>query len=602
MLRTRLTLGLLPLLLLFFLVSLYATRTSQQLGSSVQEILAQNFESIRSIQRMRETVASMSDVLAAAARGPAPELAGRFAADRSVFMQKVNDELLARPDPEKTALLNILDGRFRNFADAGAEQLRLGRLPALPTFTSSAAAVFSINETLNALLEREHQDILSAELALQKRINHALGLTAVAAIVAVGLFFYLSWRLANSLLRPIQALTTSAVAVGQGQLDQEVLVNSRDELGQLATAFNTMSTHLRRYREAMQAKVLRTQRTMEATLTSAPDPVFVVERGGAPEVRNPAAEALLSSPDFAEGFPPPLEAALQAVLTTGKHYLPTDYGCVLTVRVGRGERHYLPRILAIGDKLTEFTGAAIVLQDVTKFRLLDDAKTNLVGTVSHELKTPLTSLRLAIYLLLEQTIAGLSATQRELLEGVRDDADRLLQILDDLLDLARLEAGAATLELRQVSVSTLVGEVSREAQSLVASGAQSLYIRIPPEVAEIRIAVDGTRLRHVFINLLTNAAKYSPAHSTIAVEVSLPGDGFVRFAVLDEGPGIPEASSSRIFERFYRVPGTTKSGAGLGLAIAREVVVAHGGTIGYTRRAEGGSEFYILLPVATEPA
>src|SRR5206468_3112934 len=117
--------------------------------------------------------------------------------------------------------------------------------------------------------------------------------------------------------------------------------------------------------------------------------------------------------------PPGLAEPLGRVLATGEHYLPTDYSCVVTLRLGREDRHYLPRILAIGDKLTEFKGAAIILQDVTKFRLLDDAKTNLVGTVSHELKTPLTSLRMAVYLLLEQKLEGLTATQRDLLETAR---------------------------------------------------------------------------------------------------------------------------------------------------------------------------------------
>ena len=135
------------------------------------------------------------------------------------------------------------------------------------------------------------------------------------------------------------------------------------------------------------------------------------------------------------------------VLATDEHYLPTDYGRVVTFRVGREDRHYLPRILAIGDKLTEFKGAAVILQDVTKFRLLDDAKTNLVGTVSHELKTPLTGLRMAVYLLLEKTLGPLEPAQREMLESARDDADRLLRILDSLLDLTRLEAGASVAEV-----------------------------------------------------------------------------------------------------------------------------------------------------------
>ena len=419
-------------------------------------------------------------------------------------------------------------------------------------------------------------------------------LTAILGALVLSLL--LAWRLASSLLTPIKALTASAVAVGEGDLDRNVPALSRDELGALARSFNQMAAKLRSYREATAAKVLRTQRTMEATLTSAPDPVFVIGRDGTHEVRNPAAEQLARSPDFAKGFPPGLSEPLNRVLTSGEHYLPTDYSRVVTLRVGREDRHYLPRILAIGDALTEFQGAAVVLQDVTKFRLLDDAKTNLVGTVSHELKTPLTSLRMAVYLLLEKSVGTISTQQRELLEGARDDADRLLRILDSLLDLARLEAGASTLDRREVEVKSLIDEIAGEACAFVEAAGQTLVVNCEALVETVKVEVDTGRLRHVFINLLTNASKYSEPGATIYLSAADASPGFIRFAVRDEGAGIPSESLSHVFDRFYRVPDQTKKGVGLGLAIAREIVVAHGGTIACTSEVGKGTEFFFLIP------
>jgi two-component system, NtrC family, sensor histidine kinase KinB len=304
----------------------------------------------------------------------------------------------------------------------------------------------------------------------------------------------------------------------------------------------------------------------------------------------------MRSVDFQEGFPSAIAEPLQLVLETGEHYLPTDYSRVVTLRHAREDRHYLPRILAIGDKLTEFKGAAVVLQDVTKFRLLDDAKTNLVGTVSHELKTPLTSLRMAVYLLLEQKIPSLTPTQLELLEGARDDADRLLRILDDLLNLARLEAGAAPLDRQEVTVSGLVNEVAREARGFIDAAGQSLVVEIAPELAAARVCVDQGRIRHVFMNLLTNASKYSPPKSVVTLSAGVGPPGFLRFSVRDQGEGIASENAGRVFDRFYRVPGEKKPGAGLGLAIAREIVVAHGGSIACTSAPGQGSDFHFLLP------
>ena len=238
----------------------------------------------------------------------------------------------------------------------------------------------------------------------------------------------------------------------------------------------------------------------------------------------------------------------------------------------------------------------MVLQDVTKFRLLDDAKTNLVGTVSHELKSPLTSLRMAVYLLLEQNIA-LTPTQRDLLETARDDADRLLRILDNLLDLARLEAGASTLDRRDTTVAELIDEIAAEARGLMDAAGRRLDVVTDPATATIHLSLDRARIRHVFINLLTNAAKYSPPSAVVTLSAKRE-TGSVRFAVRDEGPGVDASSLPRVFDRFYRAPGQEgKTGAGLGLAIAREIVVAHGGSIACSSEPGHGAEFYFLLPL-----
>jgi signal transduction histidine kinase len=597
MLRSRLTLGLLPLLLLFLAVCLYAFRASQDFGGAVQVILDRNFQSIARVKEMRLALAQMNDALGQImAPAGARDASRNFTAARGRFKRSLTDEMLASPAPAKAALLNELDDQFGRFTEAAEFALRGAPFDLVGRYGHAEGAFLQVGTVLEQVLESDHEEIRTAGLRIQVRTEETLRLLFAAMLVAVGLFFFLAWRLGNSLLAPIKALTESAVALGQGDLEREVPVTSRDELGQLAKAFNAMAVHLRAYREATLGKVLRTQRTIEATLTSAPDPVFVVSTDGTHTVRNPAAEQLAQSPGFEQGFPPALAEPLARVMATGDHYLPTDYGRAVNLRVAREDRHYLPRILAIGDKLTEFKGAAIILQDVTKFRLLDDAKTNLVGTVSHELKSPLTSLRMAVYLLLEQNIGALTAKQRELLEGARDDAERLLRILDNLLDLTRLEGGASTLDRQHITVAALLERIAREAQVFIAAAGQTLTVEIEAELGEVEMNLDIDRIRHVFINLLTNASKYSPAGEAIVLGAVAGPLGFVRFAVRDRGPGVAPEDAAHIFDRFYRVPGQSKSGAGLGLTIAREIVVAHGGSISCASEPGQGTEFYFLLP------
>lgn len=596
MLRTRLYLGLLPLLLLIVATGGYAIHVCRDLTGSLSRDLVNNYRAVLACQQMRGSATLMASALSSAVLGPDERRV--FEEYRDSFKRELTAQVATSRGSNRASFVAKLEAAFLQLTEEGDRQLKLGgsRMPGVGMQVANDALI-RVLQAIDNLTRRDYAAAQQTSLEVEHlaAATERVMLFTIAGGVVLSLF--LAWRLAASLLDPIRMLTASAVALGDGDLDREVPELSRDELGQLARAFNIMAGKLRSYRDATLARVLRAQRTMEATLTSAPDPVFVVGRDGTQEVRNPAAEQLATLPEFVNGFPPELAEPLQRVLKTGEHYVPGDYGRAVSLRVGREDRHYLPRILVVGDKLTEFSGAAIILQDVTKFRLMDDAKTNLVGTVSHELKTPLTSLRMALYLLLEQNLSALSSQQRELLEDARTDADRLLRILDTLLDLTRLESGASPLERSEIGVSALLRQIAGEAHPFIDSAGQRLAVVIAPELNGAVLSVDEARIRHVFMNLLTNASKYTDRGGFITLSAAPEEDGFIRFSVRDQGPGIPSDSIGRIFERFFRAPNQPKrTGAGLGLAIAREIVVAHGGSISCTSVEGAGSEFYFVLP------
>jgi signal transduction histidine kinase len=594
MLRTRLFFGLLPLLLVTVGVGAYAIRVCHELAGPVESELVAADRAALGLRDMRSMATLMSNALAFG--GASDPIGARRLLEerRAAFTRELMNQSAASAGKPRGRLVESLDAAFQDYSARCDRMLAAGGGASLEDFRSNQDALYKVFEVLDRLTENDYAASKEAEARAEHLASTAVGVLSATIGAGIALAVALAWLLAASLLKPIKALTSSATALGEGNLDTEVPEFSRDELGSLARSFNTMAAKLRAYREATLARVLRTQRTMEATLTSAPDPLFLVSREGAVEVRNPAAEELSELKEFAGGFPPEIAGHLSSVLSTEEHYVPQDYGRAVTFRVGREDRHYLPRILAIGDKLTEFKGAAVILQDVTKFRLLDDAKTNLVGTVSHELKTPLTGLRMAVYLLLEKTMGPLAPAQRELLESARDDADRLLRILDSLLDLTRLEAGASALERSPIPVKALIGPIADEARAFISAAGQTLEVRLDPSLGDVN--VDANRLRHVFINLLSNASKYSPAAGVITLSADPAPEGYVRFAVRDQGEGIPPEALPHLFDRFYRVPGRSKPGAGIGLAIAREIVVAHGGSITCSSTLGSGSEFHFLVP------
>lgn len=594
MLRTRLYIGLLPLLLLFIAVGMASMLICRELAQSVEKRLVGSYRLMIGGYAMRDAAGLMTTAIHDAQNGRVLQARSSFSEYHGRFQRNLMDQSFASAGTARAATVARVADAFDRLTAFGTALFERGAGASMATYQQTEAAFFQTLRALEDLTERDYQDLQAEQRRVARIVGRSIDLLAAALVGGILLSLFLSYRLAKSLLYPIQVLTSAAAALGEGQLERDVPVTSRDEIGELARAFNTMAAKLRAYRDATTAKVVKAQRTMEATLASTPDPLFIMDREAAVVVRNPAAELLASQSDFGPSFPELISERLKQVLLSGQHYLPTGYDQVITVQLEREERHYLPRILAIGDELTGFGGAAMILQDVTKFRLLDDAKSNLVGTVSHELKTPLTSLRMAIYLLLEQNLGPVSAKQRDLLETARDESDRLLRILNDLLDLARLESGVASLNRRDVSIIGLLDDMVREIRPITEAAEQRVAITI--EATLERVRVDPERIRHVFINLLANASKYSPAESVIVLYAQRDEPDWVRFGVRDHGPGIPEESVPYIFEKFYRVPGQTKKGAGLGLTIAREIVVAHGGTIACTSRIGEGSDFYFRLP------
>jgi signal transduction histidine kinase len=469
--------------------------------------------------------------------------------------------------------------------------------PAVSRVTDIMLKVSIMRGELEKIRSLNYDAVLSANHAIQTAARQANRL--VAAGLAVGLAFsiFFCYRIGRSILRPILALTGATRELGDGNLQGPVPVVTQDELGALAVAFNKMAGLLQKYRRSTTTEIVRLHRTMEATLASFPDPVFVLNPQGEIEMKNPAAASLAAALKLDNHLPVRLQDLAQSAMQSGQNYLPHDFATGLAFRYDGAEKFFLPRALVMRTREDALFGAAVVLQDVTRFRLLDAAKTNLVATVSHELTSPLTSVRMGLHLLLEKTLGALTSKQEELLQAARDDSERLLRILNDLLDLARLEEGGEELHREKVAPVELLQDMRDEMADRASAKAIKINCVVEPQLPPV--SVDRQRIDHVFTNLIANAIKYSPDGGEIILRAGRTEAGSVQFSVSDHGPGIPEHYQARVFDRFFRVPGQDKNGAGLGLPIAREITVAHGGRIGVKSAPGRGSTFFVVLKPAS---
>jgi PAS domain S-box-containing protein len=412
---------------------------------------------------------------------------------------------------------------------------------------------------------------------------------ALVAVVFVGM-------ISRSILAPLRTLTQSAREIEQGNLDLVVPVRSYDEAGQLAEAFNSMAARLREFRRSDRARLVRTQRTTQLAVDSLPDAIAIVSPDGMIELANQAAQQVFGlRPDTAidQAPIPDLRELYRQAAREGRPIQPRGYDAAIQIFDGQ-ERFFLPQAVPILDEEHQPVGVTLVLTDVTNLRRLDEMKSSLLSTVSHELKTPLTSIRMATHLLLEERIGPLNPKQIELLVAARDDSTRLYQIIESLLDMSRIESGRALLDLKPLAVEQLVLQEVESVDAAFRERGITLESEIPPDTPPV--LADPQRIHHVFLNLLNNALQYTSSGGHVQLLVQNEPEA-VRFTVKDTGCGIPPQYIPRLFERFYRVPGqSTPGGAGLGLAIVREIVEAHGGHIRVESQVDVGSAFSFTLP------
>ena len=453
----------------------------------------------------------------------------------------------------------------------------------MPRIHNELEEVIGVNEVNVA--QAAHQARTVSAHAARMMVVWVVGVGVVLSV------YFATWR---AIFKPMQGLTAVAKELETGNLDQLVPVQSNDEIGVLAAAVNKLSSKLRAYRRITADQILQARQMTEITFSAFPDAILALSVDGRIDFANPAAEELLRSLDSQDGLPLRIREEAENVLKGATDYMPTSFEKAVPVRVHEHEAYFLPRVIGMRDESGKLFGAAIVLQDVTRFRLMDEVKTNLVSTVSHELKTPLSSIRMGLHLLLEEKIGVLNPKQLELLLAAREDSERLLRMINDLLDLARLESGQTRQRFEIVSPGTLIKNAAPDLKPLVEANDARLVTDTSAELPDV--AVDLRQIGHVFSNLVSNAARHSMPGEDIVLSAKPIGKS-VRFSVLDHGPGIPKEFQSRIFERFFRIPGTEDStGVGLGLAIAKEMVVSHGGSIGLESTSGKGSEFYFDLP------
>ena len=597
--RQKLSMGFGGLLIIILIIGVQSIIQLTRLGVSIDVILRENYRSVIACQEMKEALERIDSGILFTLLGYTQEGIEMIRKNQSVFENALQVELNNITVPgegEKAAHVVDLFRQYRKI-------LKTAENPETPLderqkiyFTQLFPLFQEIKTTAGQILDMNQQNMSDANDRARSKAassrKYMYMLLLAGAVVAVGfVIFTEKW-----ILRPIHRLIRSAEEIKGGNLDLVVPIESKDEVGRLSEAFNAMAEGLREIRRSDQARLARIQDSTQHTFNSLPDAVAILDLQGRVEVATESAKTVFGLKPGNQIQSLPLKWLAELYDNVLRHARPSgpEHNGSAIQHFDKGEeRFFRPMVVPILNNEKQPTGVVMTLKDVTEQRLQDELKRGVISTVSHQLKTPLTSIRMAIHLLLEEKVGPLTEKQAELLVAAREDSDRLHGILNNLLDISRIESGRVKMEFRAVSPREMAMEALESFRTAAHDQGVTLDVELPEDLPEVW--ADTTRISHVFGNLLSNALKYTPPGGKVTLSARAEEHG-VTFSIADTGKGIPSHYLPRIFEQFFRVPDQgPQTGAGLGLAIVKEIVGAHGGTVSVDSIERKGSTFSFAL-------
>ncbi|GAB3584436.1 HAMP domain-containing sensor histidine kinase [Hymenobacter daeguensis] len=595
-LKTKITTGFLAMLLLVLSIGGYAYYSLRQLDRSSRDVLKANLYSVNLGLQMLRSLDQLS-------RQPLADTAGTAA-----FAAALREEARNVTEPGEQQVVDDLQRLTR--------QLRQHQQQALRVATAGPAGPLGISAEPYRLGGLTYQmmalntDALNRKTeAANQRADQANRNLLIFVTLAVLLALALVGSVPEAAVQPLRKLTAALDHATERNFAASIPQESHDEFGQVARAFNRMLSQLREYRTSTAAELI-TERNRAASIVNTLDEgLLLLDENRHILLANPVlcellgmpAEKLVGRPAATVRLENDLFQAMLRPLDAPNREAAVAEAPLLHISQ-RGEEAFYR--LAVQDLVsfneatekTEFVGQILTLRNVSDFKKLDQVKSNFLATVSHELKTPLSSINLNTKLLQDER---LPADERQRVTGyIRQETQRLQRMVAELLDVSRLDAGAGIqLDVRPTDIADVVRFATATVQPQLTDKQLRLDLQLPANLPEARADVE--KATWVLINLLANAIRYSPVGEVLTVRAAVAG-AFVQVSVQDHGPGIAAEHHEKIFQRFAQLPDKTgyRGGSGLGLSIAREFITTQGGRLWVESELGSGSTFRFTLPVA----
>ncbi len=506
--------------------------------------------------------------------------------------------------PDQLNFLDSLNVQYRIFLDEISSVVNntviYNNMTEKNQYVQAINLISNIKAKCYHIFETNHNFISRADERVQSITRIAAFTMLFLAILGTVVSLVFSTRFSQFIVKPVKDLTRSVKYVAAGNFDQEIQTDDSDEIGILADEFNSMVGKLKKYEELNINKILYEKRKSDVIVESINDPVLMVDSN---------MEILLANKAFHEDFGNLKKGKSflndvikdEKVFNEIKKYLsspppsnPDDNENVFRIIDTNGRvRFYKTRYSPISLPENDINAALIVFSDITKYEELDRLKSEFVAKISHELKTPLTSMGMAIGILDDGVVGELASKQKELIFSMKEDYDRLNRMVKEILELSRIESGGIQLNFERLAVNPLIEECIKSFSLQCQEKKISLNYSFEEILPEI--SADHDYLTRAIGNFIGNSIKFTDKGGEINVNAK-SNNGSVIITILDTGSGISPEYIDKIFDKFVQVSGSRPGSVGLGLTIAKEIIELHKGSINVSSKPGKGSKFEIILP------
>lgn len=604
-LKEKLTTIYLVLVLIIAMVGGSGVATLSNLKGAVEGLMIANYKSINAANNMMEVLEKQNINIINYIHIGNPQITKDFYNNSNEFYKWFNIESSNITETGEREYVEQIKNEYVNFMRLFSKLQEIrnikGTEEALTFYDNEVIpSVTLIRKHLRGISTVNEQVMLKNKDLVTGDVRNSTQFILILSITSVLGGFFLSIFLINKFLKPIYLLTETIKLVKEGDLNQQTPIISNDEIGVLAKEFNNMIKRLQAFEQSTLGKLIEERNKSITIVKSISEPLIVLDTNFKVMVLNKACEKFFS---------------IKEDKAIGKHFLEVirhgelfDYiwetyegneettPRIMTIKNNNKEYYFNITLSVIKNGLSNINGIIVFLQNITELKELEKMKNDFVSSASHEFKTPLTSLMMGASLLMDKDMGVLNDKQQDVIKTIQEDADKLLNLVNDLLKLSTMEYDKSLFKLEEKNIEDIINNSLKDFYKLAESKNIGIYLDIEKNLP--KVMVDFEKLTWVINNLLNNALKFTTAGDQIYIS-SYKNHSKIFVSIKDTGIGISDEYIDKIFDKFVQVKGQdlNNMGTGLGLAISKQIVEVHSGEIWCESELGKGSNFIFTLPI-----